>query len=69
MKIDYKKLDNEDIFIRSSPWTPEEKKAFSEFLKARKEKKSRRKIAHEYSRKPTENREIGGLLSVSHEQD
>jgi hypothetical protein len=56
MKIDYKKLDSEDIFIRSSPWTPAEKKAFSEFLKARKEKKDHRKVAHEHSRKPFENR-------------
>jgi len=44
MKIDYKKLDDEDIFIKSTPWTPEERKAFSEFLKADKKKRESREL-------------------------
>jgi len=45
MKIDYKKLDDEDIFIKSTPWTPEERKAFSEFLKAEKKKRESQKLS------------------------
>jgi hypothetical protein len=43
MKTNPKKLDDEDIFIRSTPWTPEERKSFSEFLKAEKKKRELRK--------------------------
>jgi hypothetical protein len=38
-KIDFKKLDKMDIAICSEPWTPEERTAFSAFLKAEKLKR------------------------------
>ena len=40
MKIDFKKLEEEDLFIARGNPTAEETKAFSEYLKSRKEKAS-----------------------------
>ncbi len=39
--IDFKKLDQADLWIASEPLTPEDEKKFSEFLKARREKQER----------------------------
>jgi hypothetical protein len=36
MPIDFKKLEMMDIVVVDEPWTPEERAAFSAFLKARK---------------------------------
>ncbi len=33
---DYKKLDEIDVVVIDEPWTPEERKAFSEYLKSQK---------------------------------
>jgi hypothetical protein len=41
-KIDFKKLDKMDIAICSEPWTPEERAAFSAFLKTEKMKRQRK---------------------------
>jgi hypothetical protein len=41
--IDFKKLDRADLWIASDPLTPEQEKAFSEFLKARKVKEVRKR--------------------------
>ena len=41
--IDFQKLDRADIMIASEPLTPEERKRFSEFLKANREKYARSK--------------------------
>ncbi len=43
--IDFKKLDKADIWIASEEPTTEQDKAFSEFLKARREKEARSKKA------------------------
>jgi hypothetical protein len=40
MPIDFKKLEMMDIVVVDEPWTPEEQKAFSAFLKARKAKEA-----------------------------
>ena len=39
--VDFKKLDEMDILISSRPLTEEERKAFSEFLRKKKEKRKR----------------------------
>jgi hypothetical protein len=41
--IDFKKLDRVDLWIASDSLTPEQEKAFSEFLKTRKAKEEDRK--------------------------
>ncbi len=38
---DYKKFDEIDMVVIDEPWTPEERKAFSEYLKAQKAKRER----------------------------
>jgi len=38
---DYKKLDEIDMVVIDEPWTSEERKAFSEYLKAEKTKQAR----------------------------
>ena len=43
--IDFKKLDKADIWIASEEPTPEQDKAFSEFLKAYRAKEARSKNA------------------------
>jgi membrane-bound lytic murein transglycosylase B len=43
--IDFKKLDRADLWIASDPLTPEQEKAFSEFLKTRRVKPARIKSA------------------------
>ena len=52
MKIDFKKLEEEDLFIARGNPTAEETKAFSEYLKARKENaaKSQSRTSHAYVR-------------------
>ncbi|MEK7249607.1 MAG: hypothetical protein AAB209_04210, partial [Bacteroidota bacterium] len=37
--VDFKKLDEMDVLISSRPMTEEERKAFSEFLRKKKEKR------------------------------
>lgn len=39
----YKKLDEKDILITDEKWTPAQAKAFSEFLRSRKEKQMSQK--------------------------
>jgi hypothetical protein len=56
MKIDFKKLDDEEVIFVNESWTPAEKKAFSEFLKAHRQKKSNGKAMRVPSRKPIGNR-------------
>ena len=60
MKIDFKKLDDEEVIFVNEAWTPAEKKAFSEFLKARKQKNSNGKTMRVPSRKPVGNRASTG---------
>ncbi len=38
---DYKKLDEIDMVVIDEPWTPEERKALSEYIKAQKAKQAR----------------------------
>lgn len=38
---DYKKLEEFDMVVIDEPWTPEERKAFSAYLKAEKAKRAR----------------------------
>jgi hypothetical protein len=50
MKTDFKKLDDEEVIFLNEPWTPEERKEFSAFLKARKEKREQVQKGHSIKR-------------------
>jgi len=39
MKIDFKKLEDEEVIFVNEPWTPDEQAIFSAFLKAEKAKR------------------------------
>ncbi len=49
---DYDRLDDVDIYVQSTPMTPEEEKRLSELLKARREKDARRTSLHSVPKTP-----------------
>ena len=44
MKNNFKKLDDEEVIFVNEPWTPEERKSFTEYLKAEKKKRESQKL-------------------------
>jgi hypothetical protein len=44
MKTDFKKLDDEEVIFVNEPWTPEERAAFSAFLKTEKLKRQHKQL-------------------------
>jgi hypothetical protein len=53
---DYDRLDDVDIYVQSTPMTPEEEKRLSELLKAPREKDARRTSLRSVPKTPKRNK-------------